>query len=352
MYVALLLVAAMILKYASMQSDWIENSYASQYYPKISVALRKAFGTLPFSIGDVLYLLTLTLFTWWFVTQIKTTIKNKDKSPIIFNFIYISILTLLSIYTLFNVLWGLNYNRKGIAWQLQLEVKDYQLAELKHLDSIMREKACFYKNRIDNKRTEKRGFQELIQEAYRCYDSARSEHPYFFEGPVAVKPVLFSKIVAHLGFIGHYNPFTGEAQVNTDIPAFSLPYTMCHEIAHQLGYAKENEANFVAFIAAEHSRDPAFSYSAYLDLYLYSNQELYRLDAAAARKSRDLLSRGVQSDIEVLKNYERTHRSPIEAFARNFYNQFLKLNEQPSGLQSYNRVVLWLLAYYRKTGTI
>jgi len=35
-----------------------------------------------------------------------------------------------------------------------------------------------------------------------------------------------------------------------------------------------------------------------------------------------------------------------------FYNQYLKLNQQPAGQMTYNRVVLWLLAYYEKYGTI
>jgi hypothetical protein len=72
----------------------------------------------------------------------------------------------------------------------------------------------------------------------------------------------------YVGFTGYYNPFTGEAQVNTTVPKFLQPFTASHEVAHQLGYAKEMEANFVGYLAASHSTDTLFRYSVYLDLFL------------------------------------------------------------------------------------
>ena len=56
-------------------------------------------------------------------------------------------------------------------------------------------------------------------------------------------------------FLGYYNPFTGEAQVNTNVPAFVIPFTTCHEMAHQIGYASESEASFVGFLVIRNSNN-------------------------------------------------------------------------------------------------
>ena len=80
------------------------------------------------------------------------------------------------------------------------------------------------------------------------------------------------------GFTGYYNPFTGESQVNSTVPVFTIPYTACHEVAHQLGYAKEMEANFAGYLAASTSDDNFFRYSVYLDLFRYANRNLFLLD--------------------------------------------------------------------------
>ncbi len=69
---------------------------------------------------------------------------------------------------------------------------------------------------------------------------------------------MYSYLGNYLGFTGYYNPFTGEAQVNTTVPLFVQPFTTCHEIGHQLGYAKENEANFAGYLAAKSSPDAGF----------------------------------------------------------------------------------------------
>src|SRR5678809_1786278 len=104
----------------------------------------------------------------------------------------------------------------------------------------------------------------------------------------------------YAGFMGYYNPFTGEAQVNTTVPKFLQPYITTHEIAHQLGYSKENEANFVGYLAAISSPDPVFHYSTYFDLFLYANREVYFFDSVSSKNAREELNPFVKKDIEEL----------------------------------------------------
>ena len=117
---------------------------------------------------------------------------------------------------------------------------------------------------------------------YRHIDHiARLRFRLFHYPDPSVKFSFYGYLANYMGFSGYYNPFSGEAQVNTTIPRFVQPFTTCHEIGHQLGYAKEEEANFCGFLATKSSRDPAFRYSVYVDLYLYAASALYALDSTA-----------------------------------------------------------------------
>ncbi len=70
--------------------------------------------------------------------------------------------------------------------------------------------------------------------------------PHWHTGILPYKRPLFERIPqSNLGVTGYLNPFTNEAQVNTTVPAFLQPFMTCHEIAHQLGFAPEEDANFV-----------------------------------------------------------------------------------------------------------
>ena len=155
-----------------------------------------------------------------------------------------------------------------------------------------------------------------------------------------------------MGFSGYYNPFSGEAQVNTTIPAFLLPFTTCHEMAHQLGYAKEMEANFVGYLTATASKDTFFRYSSYLDLFLYATREVGIYDSTYAKASIKQLLPEVKQDLLEERKFWMRHQNPVEPVIRWLYGNYLKANQQPRGMQSYNEVTADLIAYYKKFGKI
>ena len=121
-------------------------------------------------------------------------------------------------------------------------------------------------------------------------------------------------------------------------------------MGHQLGYAKENEANFVGFLAARSSPDPAFRYSVYLDLFLYSVRELYVRDSALARSFRDSLAPGVREDLRELQRFNRRYANPVEPLIWTLYGRYLRANRQPQGIVTYSEVIAWLIAYGKKNG--
>jgi hypothetical protein len=257
----------------------------------------------------------------------------------------------LFIYVFFNLLWGLNYNRRGVAEQLGLQIKKYSLSDLDTLTSAIQKKLNEYalsvteeqRDSLDKKR-------RLFTEAKKAYQLASAKYSFLTYHPASVKPSLFSYFGNYLGFQGYYNPFSGEAQVNTTVPRFLEPFVTAHEIGHQVGYARENEANFAAFLACHSSPSAGIKYSMYFDLYNYAIREVSKRDTALARRFQQKLHPQVIADFKELRDFFRQYQNPVEPIIMWGYGHFLKANNQPAGKETYNEVVSWLVAYYKKFG--
>jgi hypothetical protein len=305
---------------------------------------------LPVSIGDIFYGVALLGLIYGLVSIIRRLIQKRADWPWLKQFFSRVVFTFLLIYVLFNGLWGLNYDRKGIASQLQLTVKPYTTPELTELVG----RIVVRLNDLDSlarlRRTELYSSRSLYNGAVLAYDSLAGRDVRFSYPSPSVKTSLFSGIGAYIGFSGYYNPFTGEAQVNTVTPVFTQPYTTCHEMGHQLGYAKENEANFAGYLSARSSPDAGFRYSAYFELYQYAASELYRRDSSLVKVFRQQLHPGIREDFKELRAYNRKYANPMESHIWKWYGGYLRANRQPQGIVTYTEVTAWLIAYAKKYG--
>ena len=348
--IIILVAVALLIKLFSLFPEAVERYYAHGIYPVTSAIQRILLGWIPISIGDLLYGLAGLYLLIQLIRLIKRLFRKQLNRQYWANTLRRTVLVVLWIYVSFNLLWGLNYNRKGIAAELQLNVQPYEQEDLLVVMNTLIERLHILDStgRTDRERLQKK--RNLFNGAADAYDSLSLRETAINYSFQSVKPSLYSYLGNYLGFTGYYNPWSGEAQVNTTVPIFVRPFTTCHEIGHQLGYAKENEANFAGYLSAKSSSDPAFRYSVYFDLYSYSWYYLYRQDSVLAKKMSEQLPLGVKKDYRELKAFWRRHRNPIETVIDNLYGQYLKANQQPSGKLSYNEVIAWLIAYYKKNG--
>jgi len=343
---------AILLKIFSLFPEAVEYYYSDRMYPVISKTQRILTGWVPFSIGDIFYgliIIYLISTTGRFFKRI--TRKQADKKY--FYLVGRKILTVaFMVYFLFNILWGLNYNRVGIAKQLQLTRGEVQISDL---TNVMQQ-IVYRLNMLDSVSRQQRSLlinkKNLFKGSILSYYQLAQQNELFKYSYVSVKPSLYSYLGNYLGFTGYYNPFSGEAQVNTTVPVYIQPFTTCHEVGHQLGYAKESEANFAGYLSASASVNPAFRYSAYFDLYLYGRRYVYLLDSLKGKQLDSQLNPGVKKDIRELREFVTRHANPMEKIIDQLYGQFLKANEQPSGRVSYSEVIVWVIAYYKKYGII
>lgn len=336
------------IKIVSFFPTLIEHFYSRGIYPCIAGFLRLLLGWIPISIGDILYLLAITYGLYRTLRLIYKLIILKKYKPIILQALVSIAIIVLWTYIFFNLLWGLNYNREEISLKLQLNVKEnYSTSQLDILVKALVSKANLHRTAMQHEKIDS-SFANLQEQALIAYKNTESIYPFLKYNTKSIKRPLYNTLGNYLGYSGYINPFTNEAQVGTKQPASSLPFIICHEMAHQIGYGPEDEANFIGYITATHSDNNYFKYTAYLQLYRYANRELFYRDSTLAKNNYNQLDTLVKSDILYSREFFRNYESIYEKYVSKIYNQFLKANEQPQGLDTYNKVTGWLLAYQEK----
>ncbi|MFT4094575.1 MAG: DUF3810 domain-containing protein [Niabella sp.] len=347
----ILIVLFIAIQVIALNPAWVEKYYTYCLYPLIAGTLRFLFGWLPFSLGDILYLAAACFIVYNLVRLMRALVKKTMRRKTVWPGVKKSAFLMLTVSVAFYGLWGMNYSRAGIAEQLKLTEQKYTVRDLDTLVGILHdrlnENAALLTPAM---RDSVKSNRDLFSNALLLYHLAEKKYPFLYYRSVSVKSSLFSYLGNYLGFQGYYNPFTGEAQLNTTIPACEEPFVMAHEIAHQLGYAKESEANFVGFLACRLHPSVNFKYSVYFDMYHYAIKELAGIDAARAGSYDSSLHKQVKNDRMVLRTFYRQYRNPVEPLISDFYGYFLKANNQPRGKASYNEVIVWLIAYYKRYG--
>lgn len=343
-----LILFALFIYFISGYQQWIEANYSTGFFPKLASVLRFTLGSLPFSLGDIIYSIVFAAVLWNIGKFIVRLFHPKDSwgkklSPLLTAGIII-----LFVYVYFYLFWGLNYYRKGIEHQLGLQNGAFKKEELISLSQYLVEQVNHRKEICLQKKDTVMDKERMFHAAYDGYKELAKQYSFLRYRNSSIKSSLFGRIGNYVGFQGYYNPFTGEAQVNTRIPNFVQPFVTCHEMAHQIGYASESEANFVGFLAATHSPDTLMQYSAYLDIFLYSIGNLKAVDSIASKAIAKQLNEGVKRDIRTEREFALKHRTFLQNWTDAFYDFYLRQNRQRKGIASYNEVTGWLVAWRKK----
>ncbi len=328
---------------------FIERFYSDRLYTLIRKGFQFLFNYIPFSFGDVLYLVIIILFFAGLFQLIRLMIRKRlpEAGLLLLKFI----LKLEIAIAAFYMLWALNYFRQPALERLELQNDEYNLTQLVTvtsmlIDSVNVSRASLKANDFDV------SHQEILDPAIDAVLSLSSFDPPL----IAIKPMakrsLLSPLLNYIGTAGYYNPFTGEAQFNSLMPVFTRPFVACHEMAHQMGFGAEDEANFAGFIAGKSSGNKLLKYSAY---YLAAQEfmnEVWRTDSTAFKQMRERISPAVIEDLETERQYWTKYQGGAARLSSIFYDNYLKVNKQPGGLKTYNKMIKLSIAYYRKKGFI
>ncbi len=328
---------------------FVENWYSNLVYPITSALLRRSLGFLPFSLGDFLYALLVIMLIRWIVLRIKQ--KFRDPKRWILN----SLAVLSLIYFCFNLFWGFNYYRLPLHAALEID-NDYTTDELVELtrDLIATSNELHLtitgndsvKVEIPHSKT------QILKLSIEGYKNIENDFPELNYDVPSLKRSIFSIPLTYMGFNGYLNPLTNEGQVNTRIVPYKIPTTASHEIGHQLGFAKENEANFLACLTTMNHPDRYFNYSGYTFALSYCLSELYRRDPELAEKFAEDLNYGIKENYREVREFWESHKNPFEPIFMFTYNSFLVANNQPEGMRSYSYVVALLVNYHKSRGKL
>ena len=138
-----------------------------------------------------------------------------------------------------------------------------------------------------------------------------------------------------------------ESNINVDNPFFTVPWTMAHELAHQCGFMREDEANFIAYLACKESDDALMRYSGLLLAYDNATAALRKADPEAATQIAAGLAPSVQRDLAERAEHWARYEGPVQEASNAANDAYLKANNQSDGMRSYGRMVDLLLAEQR-----
>jgi len=327
--------------------EFVERYYSNGLYTFIRKGFQFVFNYLPFSVGDILYTVIIILLTIGFFQLIRLLIRKHFRRA---GILFLGFILKLEIaIAAFYMLWALNYFRQPAIERLRLQNYEYTLTQLVTVTSMLIDSANVSRSALKPSDLNVSD-QQILDPAVKAISALSSFDPPQFAIKPMAKVSLLSPILNYLGTAGYYNPFTGEAQFNSLMPIFTQPFVACHEMAHQMGFGAEDEANFAGFIAGKSSENKLLKYSAY---YLAAQEfmnEVWRTDSTSFKQMKEKISPAVINDLETEREYWTKYQGGAARLSSIFYDNYLKANKQPGGLKTYNRMIKLSMAYYRKKG--
>lgn len=296
------------------------------------------FSWFPFSVGDLLYTLLVIVLVYMIIKLIKKQTRKKA---------FIRILIGLNIfYFIYQIFWGMLYFQKPIVAKLpKIEIT---LEKRKTLALEYLEKAKATRKLVNE---DKNGVFLIkdLKSIQKEILSRQKTLPRFITDKYATginsfKPSLFKSIMSYTGILGYYNPFTSEAQFNSALPASYLPFTLAHESSHQLGFAREQEANFIGYLIGIQSQNTDLKYSTeYFTLKSLLNSIIYE-DEKFVKEVLENYSEEMKRDRINEKNFVAAHQGYLNNFFGFTNNLFLKTNQQEGSI-TYSYFIDLLVRY-------
>lgn len=311
----------------------------------VRYAMAKLFDFLPFSVFEILFVL---IPAWIFLIVFLAVRSAKRGRRLRFVINLFSVV--LIIFSWYSLTLAVPFNTTTVAERMELpraEVTEDNLAEIMTaLRNEVNELSAEIEYGEGGASVPTDDFREISEKICIEYDKLSKEYglPHGFSSHA--KPVMLGSVMSRFGLTGVYTFFTGEANVNSAYPMYDMTFTAAHELAHQRGIIRENEANFIAYLVCSRSDDAYLRYSAALSMYEYIGSALYRTDRDRYYEIASGLGRGPRGDL-ICSNgvYEKYKDSVIGDITSELNDAYLKGNGT-EGVASYGMVVLLTVSYF------
>lgn len=306
---------------------------------------------LPFSFAELLVLLLIPMAFLLISIGIRHYCAS-TRSMFVYIGILLSVVSLIGTTFVFNFAPG--YYGTPLEDKLGLERRASSAEELYLTAEILSDEIRAVKDEIifleDGTSLMPYSYEKMNEKLLEAYDKFTEKYDcvdHFFS---RVKPIMLSEPMSYTHITGVYTFFTGEANINVNFPDYTVPFTAAHELAHQRGIAREDEANFIAFLVCKESDDPYLRYSAYLNAYEYVAIALSSADYSLYCKSYADLPIEIQREELAYAEFFEKYRENVAADVSDSFNDsYLQSQGSAAGSRTYNLVVDLAVAYYRSS---
>ena len=316
-------------------------SFYSKFSQGILSKIGAITGVFPFAVWEVLALVLILWAIYTFVRCFRRLGVLRWLSGLLLGFS-------IGLF-LFVGLWGLNHFGPTIDARLGLELRQYTAQELEQATSYYAAKASELAELVERDGSGVVAFSDfgaLANQAATGYDRLSGQYEGFTSRLSKPKKLFSWYLFSHFGTTGIFIPFTAESCVNPDTFEASIPYTMCHELAHRQAVARENEANFCAFLACAENPSIEFQYSGYYSAFIYCYNALHKSNPEAADQIWQGLAQNLKTDCLAADEHYRQYEGKVQQAAQMVNDTYLKAFSEESGIQSYGEVADLLISWY------
>lgn len=343
-------VASLAVYYILRAHPGFADAVCSAFAGPVGDMLSRVSDKVTFSVAEVVYAVGILFVIFHIVYAIIRIKRSYFKLWQFLHRLFILLIVIVFFWNLYGWLWGIEYysesfsDQTGIPTVAPANVNDlfkvtvlFLVASNALSTEVARDADGHFAEDLD----------EILDSAPTLYDNIAEYFPCLEGECCRPKAMVFSEIMSIMGFTGLYFPYTGESNINVDVPASFIPATVAHELAHQLGYASEQECNFIGILACMASGDVVYQYSGYMRGLLYLMNALYASDYEAWKYLRENFTEELEQDWADNSEYWKRYESPVEGFFEKVYDLYLRGNGQIMGIYSYEACVTMLVEYFK-----
>ncbi|MCI8658797.1 MAG: DUF3810 domain-containing protein [Lachnospiraceae bacterium] len=326
--------AAVVMQFLARNVSGAATWYAHHVYPLLVGVIGGFFGIFSFSLAEkALYLLVccVVVYVWHFW---------REPGRILARAVFLAGVLFFS----YTCNCGVNYYAASFSEYADVEVGTYSKEELKELCEFLTKRVnetALEERYVDYRWAWRKESVRAMQRAGKRFAVLGGFYPQ-------PKEVRISWILSVQQLCGIYSPFTIEANYNKNMPSYNIPHTMCHELSHLKGFMREDEANFIGYLACVESERQAFRYSGYLTGWVYAGNALAAVDLESYLELHGQLCKQAKEDLRKNNAFWDKYEGKVAEVANQMNDVYLKANDQSDGVQSYGRMVDLMLGYYQK----
>ncbi|MHB8442314.1 MAG: DUF3810 family protein [Candidatus Tyrphobacter sp.] len=327
------IVAASMALFIHPSAAWIERVYANGAYARWEPVAHAITRLFPWSLGDLAALAGAALIVWRIVVRAREG--RIGRAWFAAGFAALDVLAIAALYAIwFEASWGWNYDRAPLETRVLYEPSRITPRALEAL----RARAIAEMNALAPAAHARAGERlELVALRAAWLGVVRRSGDTWVPQVGQPKATLADPFMNATGTSGFINPLTLTVQLASDLLWFERPFDLAHEWSHVAGFAREDEANYLATLTCQRSPDPAVRYSGWMQLFFaLPPLRQYRRSTFAPL---------VWSDFAAIRARDaRRVNLSLARLSWHAYNAYLKSNRIVSGVASYDEVTRLMLA--------